>query len=310
MPVRAKTHAARSGSSAGPACATVKIAGMTRVPAPALVLAAAVSVQVGAAFAKGLFDQVGPPGVVLLRLVFGGVVVLALTRPAVRGRPRRDLAPVVGLGVVLACMNTTFYEALDRLPLGIAVTVEFLGPLAVAVVSSRRRLDLLWIALAGGGIALLAHPGGTLDRVGLILAAAAAVCWGLYIVLGVRVGRRWPGASGLAVSMAIGAVLSAPLGIASGGSGLLDPYVLGGGLLVGLLCSALPWSLEIEAMRRLPTHVFGVLMSVEPAIAALSGLVVLGERLQTRLVASVALVCAASLGAALGARDPVVPVDA
>jgi inner membrane transporter RhtA len=280
------------------------------VPAPALVLAAALSVQIGAAFAKGLFDEVGPPGVVLLRLVFGGAAVLALTRPRIGGRSRRDLWPVVGLGVVLACMNTTFYEALARLPLGIAVTVEFLGPLAVAVVASRKPLDLVWVGLAAAGIALLADPNGSLDTVGLLLAGTAACFWGLYILLGVRVGRAWPGAGGLALSMAIGAVLIAPLGIASGGVGLVHPFVLGGGLLVGLMCSALPWSLEIEAMRRLPTHVFGVLMSVEPAVAALSGLVVLNERLQLRLVGSVVLVSLASVGAAFGARDPVVPVDA
>jgi inner membrane transporter RhtA len=281
-----------------------------RVPAPALVLAAAFSGQIGAAFAKGLFDRVGPPGVVLLRLVLGGAAVLALTRPQLGGRSRRDLAPVVGLGIVLACMNTTFYEALDRLPLGIAVTVEFLGPLAVAVFSSRRPLDLVWVGFAAAGIALLADPSGTLDRTGLLLAAAAACFWGLYILLGVRVGRAWPGAGGLALSMAIGALLIAPLGIASGGAGLGDPYVLAVGLLVGLMCSAVPWSLEIEAMRRLPTHVFGVLMSVEPAIAALAGLVVLDERLRARLVVSVALVCLASVGAALGSRSPVVPIDA
>jgi inner membrane transporter RhtA len=281
------------------------------IPAPALVLAAALSGQVGAAFAKGLFDRAGPPGVVLLRLAFGGAAVLALTRPRLAGRSRRDFAPVVGLGIVLACMNTTFYEALDRLPLGIAVTVEFLGPLAVAVFSSGRPLDLVWVGFAAAGIALLADPNGALDRTGLLLAAAAACFWGLYILLGVRVGRAWPGAGGLALSMAIGAVLIAPLGIASGGTGLLDPYVLAGGLVVGLMCSALPWSLEIEAMRRLPTHVFGVLMSVEPAVAALAGLVVLDERLRARLVVSVALVCVASLGAALGTtHHPVVPVDA
>jgi inner membrane transporter RhtA len=281
-----------------------------RFPAPALVLAAAVSVQVGAAFAKSLFDEVGPPAVVLMRLAFGSVAVWAIFRPRFRGRGRRELGLVLALGVVLACMNNAFYESLDRIPLGVAVTVEFLGPLVVAVVSSRRRLDLVWIALAGGGIALLADPGGHLSTTGVVLAAVAAVFWRVYILLGVRVGRAWPGASGLAVAMVVGAVLSVPSGLASGGSDLLDLGVLGSGLVVALACSAVPWSMEIEAMRRLPTHVFGVLMSVEPAVAALAGLVVLGERLSGRVVASVALVCVASFGAALNARDPEVPVDA
>jgi inner membrane transporter RhtA len=267
-------------------------------------------VQVGAAFAKSLFDQVGPPAVVLMRLAFGAVAVWLLYRPRFRGRSTAEIRLVLALGVVLACMNNSFYEALDRIPLGVAVTIEFLGPLVVAVISSHRAVDLVWIALAGGGIALLADPGGHLDPTGVVLAAVAAVFWGVYIVLGVRVGRVWPGASGLAVAMVVGAVLSVPSGIASGRGDLLHPAVLGAGIVVALACSAVPWSMEIEAMRRLPTHVFGVMMSLEPAVAALSGLVVLGERLSGRLVVSIALVCVASFGAALGARDPQVPVDA
>jgi inner membrane transporter RhtA len=279
------------------------------VPAPLLVLAAAASVQVGAAFAKSLFDEVGPPGVVFLRLVFGAAALWLLRRPHVRGRSRRDLRLVVALGVVLAAMNTAFYESLDRLPLGIAVTVEFLGPLAVAVASSRRPLDLLWVGLAAAGIVLLADPSGDLDPLGLALAAFAGVCWGVYIVVGVRVGRAWVGSSGLAVSMVLGAALTAPWGIASGGAALLRPVVLAGGAAVGVLSSALPWSLEIEAMRRLPTHVLGVLMSCAPGIAAVTGLVVLGERIGVRAAASVGLVVVASVGAALGARDPELPPD-
>jgi inner membrane transporter RhtA len=277
---------------------------------PTLVFGAAVSVQVGAAFAKSLFDEVGPPAVVLMRLAFGAVAVWLLYRPRFRGRTAGEMRLVLGLGVVLACMNNTFYEALDRIPLGVAVTIEFLGPLVVAVISSHRRLDLVWIALAGGGIALLADPNGHLDVTGVVLAAVAAVFWGVYIVLGVRMGRVWPGASGLGVAMVVGAALSIPSGIASGRGDLLHPGVLGAGIVVALACSAVPWSMEIEAMRRLPTHVFGVMMSLEPAVAALSGLVVLGERLSGRVVVSIATVCVASVGAALGARDPAVPVDA
>jgi inner membrane transporter RhtA len=284
--------------------------GPMRASGPLLVVGAAVSVQVGAAFAKELFDEVGPPAVVLMRLVFGSIAVWAIFRPRFRGRTRHELGLVVALGVVLACMNNSFYEALDRIPLGVAVTIEFLGPLVVAVISSRRRLDFVWIGLAAGGIALLGAPGGHLSPLGVGLAAVAAVFWGIYILLGVRVGKLWSGASGLAVGMVVGAVLSIPAGVTSGRGDLLHPGVLASGLVVALACSAVPWSLEIEAMRRLPTHVFGVLMSLEPAVAALSGLVVLGERLSARVAVSIGLVVAASAGAALGARDPELPVDA
>jgi inner membrane transporter RhtA len=275
-----------------------------------LVLGSAISLQVGAAFSKSLFDQTSPASVVLMRLVFGGTAVWLIFRPRLRGRGAREWLPVIGLGVVLACMNNAFYAAIDRVPLGIGVTVEFIGPLTVAVIATRRRLDLIWVLLAAAGIALLADPGGQISALGIGLAALAGVFWGIYIVLGIRVGRVWPGASGLAVAMAIGAALSLPSGLVTGGRHLLDPGVLAAGLGVGLACSALPWSLEIEALRRLPAHVFGVLMSLEPAVAAISGLLVLGERLSARVAASIALVVVASAGAALGARDPELPVDA
>jgi inner membrane transporter RhtA len=280
------------------------------VPPVAMVLAAAVSVQFGAALGATLFDELGPGGASLLRQAFAAAILLALWRPRVRSYRWPELRLALAFGVALGLMNLFFYEALDRIPLGVAVTIEFLGPLVVAVISSHRRLDLVWIALAGGGIALLADPNGHLDVTGVVLAAVAAVFWGVYIVLGVRMGRVWPGASGLGVAMVVGAALSIPSGIASGRGDLLHPGVLGAGIVVALACSAVPWSMEIEAMRRLPTHVFGVMMSLEPAVAALSGLVVLGERLSGRVVVSIAIVCVASVGAALGARDPEVPVDA
>ena len=160
-----------------------------RASGPLLVVGAAVSVQVGAAFAKQLFDDVGPPAVVLMRLAFGSIAVWAIFRPRFRDRTRREIGLAVALGVVLACMNNSFYEALDRIPLGVAVTIEFLGPLVVAVISTHRRLDFVWIALAAGGIALLGAPGGHLSTTGVALAAVAAVFWGIYILLGVRVGK-------------------------------------------------------------------------------------------------------------------------
>jgi inner membrane transporter RhtA len=282
------------------------------VPAPTLVLGAAVSVQGGAALAKSLFGAVGPPGVVLLRLLFGGVAVWTIGRARVRGRSRAELAWAVALGVALAAMNLSFYESLQRLPLGIAVTVEFVGPLALAIAGSRRAVDVLWVALAGGGIALLAEARGTVHPLGIVFAAIAGGFWAIYIVVGTRAGRAWRGTGALSPALAVGTLLAAPWGAVSGGGDLLDPKLLAEGAGVGLLSSAVPYSLELEAMRRLPTHVFGVLMSLEPAVAALAGFVFLGERLHTRALVAIALVVVASAGAARGvrARETPPPPDA
>jgi inner membrane transporter RhtA len=274
-----------------------------------LVVAAAVSVQGGATIAKSLFPVLGPPAVVFLRLLFGSVALWLVARPRLRGRRRRELAPVFLLGVTLAAMNDSFYEGIERVPLGVGVTVEFVGPLTLAVISSRRRLDLVWIALAALGIVLLSGGGGRLDPLGIGLSALAGVFWATYIVLGTRVGKIWDGASGLTVAMAIGAVAAAPWGIVSGGGGFGSLGNLAQGLAVGVLCSALPWSLEIEAMRRLPTHVFGVLMSGEPAVAAIAGWLALGERLHAKEIVAIGLVVCASAGAARDARDPEIPIE-
>jgi inner membrane transporter RhtA len=275
-----------------------------------LVLAAACSVQGGAAVAKSLFATLGPPGVVFLRLLFGSIALWTIARPDLRGRARRDLLLVVALGVVLVSMNLTFWESLERLPLGVAVTVEFLGPLGVAVIGSRRPLDLVWVAAAAAGVALLADSGGqTVSTVGLLLAAIAGFFWALYILLGVRVGQAFAGATGLAPAMALGAVLVAPWGIISAGHHLRDPQLLGAGVGVGLLSSALPWSLEIEAMRRLPSNVFGIVLSLEPAVAALAGLVFLHEHLRPRAWLAIVLVVTASAGAASGRRRSPTPRD-
>ena len=273
---------------------------MERLKAIALVIAAAVSVQGGAAVAKSLFPAFGPPGVVFMRLLFGSVALWAIARPQLRSRPWRELRLVLALGVVLVSMNVAFYESLDRLPLGVAVTVEFLGPLAVAVLASRSRLDLVWVALAGIGVALLADSSGkAIEPFGLALAALAGLFWALYITLGVPIGRLFPGATGLAPAMAVGAVLIAPWGIVSGWGHFRDPSLVGAAVGVGLLSSALPWSLELEALRRLPTNVFGVAMALEPAIAALTGVVFLQEHLGPRSWIAIAFVVAASAGAAL-----------
>jgi len=271
-----------------------------------MVFGAACSVQGGAAVAKSLFPELGPPGVVFLRLLFGSAALWAISRPQLRGRPRADLRLIVALGVVLVSMNITFYEALARVPLGIAVTVEFVGPLAVAVLGSRKVVDLLWVVLAGSGVGLLANGGGTPVRpLGILLAAAAGFFWALYIV---RVGRTFSGASGLAPAMALGAVLMAPWGILAAGHHLRDPQLVGAAVGVGLLSSALPWSLELEALRRLPPHVFSIVLSLEPALAALAGFVFLHEHLHARAWVAIALVILASVGAA-GRRAPPVPPD-
>jgi inner membrane transporter RhtA len=284
-----------------------------RFKAILLVLAAATSVQGGASVAKSLFPSFGPPGVVWLRLLFGSVALWVVARPQLRSRPWRELRLVVALGVVLVSMNVTFYESIDRLPLGIAVTVEFLGPLAVAVLTSRRRLDFLWVACAGAGVALLAEGGGTgaISLLGLGLAALAGVFWALYITLSVPIGRIFPGAGGLAPAMLLGAVLITPWGIVSAGHHLRDPQLVGAAVGVGLLSSALPWSLELEALRRLPTNVFGVVLALEPAVAALAGVLFLHEHLALRAWGAIALVVVASAGAAFEVRrETAEPPDA
>jgi inner membrane transporter RhtA len=262
-------------------------------------------VQAGASVAKSLFATLGPPGVVWLRLLFGSIALWVAARPQLRNRPWRELRLIVALGIVLVTMNVCFYESIDRIPLGIAVTVEFLGPLAVATIGSRRKLDLLWVALAGIGVALLAEgASGDVHTLGLVLAAFAGLCWAFYITLSVPVGRLFPGATGLAPAMLLGALLIAPWGIASAGSGLRDPQLLGAAAGVGLLSSALPWSLELEALRRLPTNVFGVVLALEPVIAALMGSLFLHQHLSVRSWVAIGLVVTASAGAALEITRP------
>jgi inner membrane transporter RhtA len=281
-----------------------------RASAVGLVLGATCSVQGGAAVAKSLFSTLGPPGVVFLRLLFGSLALWAIARPQIRGRSRADLKLVAALGVVLVSMNISFYESLDRAPLGVVVTVEFLGPLAVAVLGSRRPLDLLWVGLAGVGVALLANGGGNaVHPAGILLAAVAGFFWALYILLSVRVGRTWPGASGLAVAMVLGGLLAMPWGLISAHGYLDDPQLMGAAVGVGLLSSALPWSMELEALRRLPSHVFSVVLSVEPAVAALVGFVFLHEHLGVRAWFAIGLVVLASAGS-VGRRGATVPIDA
>jgi inner membrane transporter RhtA len=260
-----------------------------------LVLAAASSLQVGAAFAVTLFDDLGPAGAAFLRLAFAAVVLWAIWRPRLVG----DLRLAAAFGAALGLMNWSIYEAMDRIPLGVAVTIEFAGPLLVAVIGSRRPLDGLWIVLAAAGILLLADSGsGSTNALGVVFALSAAVCWMGYIYLSKRTGAAFPGGSGLALAMAVGALIVLPAGVVQAGGSLGEPDLLGSALVVALASSVLPYSLELEALRRLPEAVFGVLMSLEPAVAALAGFVVLDQELGARELAAIAMVVVASAGAA------------
>ena len=288
-----------------------RAAELDRIPAPWLVVAGVTSVQLGAAIAKSLFDELTPTGLVMLRLVFGALILGLLFRPRVRNRSSRELQLALAFGLTLVTMNFCFYQAIDRIPLGIAVTLEFVGPLGIALLGSRRASDLLWVLLAAAGILLLAPGIGDtgLDPVGVAYALGAGALWAAYITLSIHVGRAYSGPTGLVLAMAVGAVVALPFGIASAGSALLEPELLAAGLAVAVLSAALPWSLELEALRRMPAHVFGVLMSLEPAIGALVGFVVLDERLGARVVVAIALVVVASAGAARGARTAPAPPD-
>ena len=247
----------------------------------ALVVVAVSTLQVGAAFAVTLFDEVGPAGAALLRLGIAALVLLAVWRPSLAGHSRSDVLTAVAFGLALGTMNWAIYSAMDRIPIGVAVTIEFAGPLGLAVALSRRPRDLVWVALAAAGILLLTNPFGAsdLDGAGIALALLAAAAWAVYIPLSARTGTLFPGGRGLAIAMLVGALLVAPAGIAQGGAELLAPALLAQGAIVALASSVIPYSLEMESLRRIPARVFGVLMSLEPAVAALAGFVVLGQAL-------------------------------
>jgi inner membrane transporter RhtA len=276
-----------------------------RLPAPALVIASISSVQVGAAWATTIFNAVGASGACLLRLGSAAVVMLVVTRPRLRSLSRRQALTACALGLILAAMNLTFYEAISRIPLGTAVTIEFIGPLLVALLGSRHRRDLLWAALAAAGIVALCNgiASGT-DTAGLILAGVAGLLWAGYILLQAQLGKAFSDSSGLAVAMTIAAIVALPFGLHAGAGNLLVPATLGIGVAVGMLSSAIPYSLELKALRRLSTTTFGVLMSLEPAAAALAGAVVIGQVITARDALGIGLVCAASLGTSLTSNPP------
>jgi inner membrane transporter RhtA len=278
-----------------------------RAPAELLVVGGIASVQVGAAFATKLFDDLGPAGTVLLRVAFAAVVLLAIWRPSPQAYSRDEWRLAVLFGLSLGFMNLSFYEALDHIHLGIAVTIEFVGPLAIVLTGMRRRLDLVWAVLAAAGVALLGGVSGA-NVTGVLFALLAGVLWASYILINARVGKAFSGGGGLAVAMGIAVLPLIPFGVADAGSHLLRPHLLLVAFGVAMLSSVVPYSLELEALRRLRPSVFGVLMSLEPGVAALAGFVVIGQDLSVLDVVAIGFVVAASVGATRGARTPT-PVD-
>lgn len=278
---------------------------LNALPPEMLIIAAAVSVQCGAGLATSLLREFGPLPIVTMRIVFGTILLLIFRPARIHGATRSALLSCVALGVILAVMNSTFYLALTRIPLGVAVTIEFCGPLTVAVLGSRRWLDLVWVVLAAAGIYALA--GGRLvadDAIGIVAVFIAGFCWALYILVGRRMSQYWPDGRGLSVAMVVASLLVMPvtLGFSDARPVLAAPLAIAGGMVVAVFSSAIPYTLEIAALRRLPAATFGVLMSLEPAIAALVGFILLGQVLHTPDLLAIAMVAVASAGASLSAR--------
>jgi inner membrane transporter RhtA len=305
---------------------------MPAVPPSALVVTGILSAQLGAGLAGRMFSQVGPAVMAALRLWTSAALIAAFSarglarsvRDLVRERAWQDSAVVVAFGVTLGVMNFSIYQSFARIPLGIAVTIEFLGPLAVAVASSRRLIDLLWVALAGAGVALLSNSWSSLSVhhgapqaagvavSGVAFALVAATGWAAYILLSASTGRRFRGSSGLVIAMLVAAIVVTPAaaaGRSAGPGSAAQPGVIGVGIAVGLLSSVIPYRLELEALRRIPARIFGIWMSLEPAVAALAGLVLLGEALAPREWAAIGCVILACAGAARGARAEPRPAD-
>jgi inner membrane transporter RhtA len=266
-------------------------------PAPVLVVCSVCITQIGSALAKTLFASLGTRGAVLVRVSFAAIMLLAMHRPSIRRTSRKALGLAVMFGVVLGLMNWSFYAALARVPLGVAVTVEFTGPLGVALLQSRRPRDILWVVLAAAGIVLLTPLGsGGPDPIGVGLALVAGFCWAMYILLGARVGQAFSGGTGLSLAMVVAAIILVPGGAVDAAPIFVSPILLVTGVAVAAFSSAFPYTLEMEALRRMPSRVFGVLMSLEPAVAAVAGFIILGERLGLRALGAMLLISIASVG--------------
>jgi inner membrane transporter RhtA len=274
----------------------------------ALLLVSMLSIQAGASLAKTLFPHIGATGATALRLGFGTALLWIAFRPWKMDWRALPWKMLIGYGLSLGVMNSLFYIALQTVPLGLAVALEFTGPLTLALLGSRRWLDLLWALLAIGGLALLVPwPGAdaALDPLGMACALGAGACWALYIVFGQKAGAEH-GAQTVALGSTIACVVAVPWGVAHAGAALLSPALLPAALGVAVLSMALPYSLEMMALTRLPTRTFGMLMSLEPAVAALCGQALLHERLDALQWLAIAAVIVASAGATLGSRAPAV----
>lgn len=274
-----------------------------------LLLVAMLSMQAGAAFAKGLFPKVGPQGATALRLGFSAVILVVARRPWRTLRPLRFTPPLIAYGLCLGAMNTLFYMALRTTPLGVAIALEFIGPLTLALLASRRWLDLLWITLAAAGLLLLLPIWSALpaiDSMGAMLALGSGAFWAMYIIFGRKVGQAH-GPAATALGMVIAAVVFVPIGVAAAGSAVFDLAILPSGVALAVLSSALPYSLEMIALTRIPPQAFGALMSIEPAVGALAGLVVLDERPSPIQWVGIGCVMLASLGAIVSVKTHSLP---
>jgi inner membrane transporter RhtA len=286
-----------------PKAATQVTRVLDRMPAPALALGGVASLQCGAAVATRLFPAVGVAGVVALRLTFGAIVLCVWWRPRLHG-DRRTWGLTLVVGSLLAAHHLSYYQAIDRIPLGVATTIEFLGPLAIALAGARHRRHVAWALLAALGVIAVARPGGHLDWPGVLYAGAAGTCWAGYITVSATLTRRVGDSRNLAPAMAWGALICLPYGIIQAGPALLRPRNLLLGLVVSLLSSVLSYSLQMDALRRMPRRLFSILASLEPAIGALIGLAALGQRLTALQGLGMAAVVFASIGAASTAKPP------
>ncbi len=273
------------------------------MPPPGLLLVSIVSIQLGAAVAVNLFPALGPVATTFLRLAFAAALLIAATRRTIGPSARHQAGPLLLYGAILGVMNLSFYGAIARIPLGIAVAVEFMGPLGLAAAMSRRPRDFAWIGLAVLGIVLLTPQIGTaLDPLGVALAGFTGLCWAAFTVMSQRIGRALPGNSGLAIGMAVAAVIVLPVELVVGGLGALDLGLLGAALAVAVLSTALPLSLEFEALKRMTARTYGILVTLEPAVATIVGALLLGQAMGLQSLLAIACVTVAALGVTINDR--------
>lgn len=276
------------------------------IPAVPAVLLSIISVQGGAAIAKGIFPVLGAASTSALRIVFSAIILLVFNRPNLKSLSNTQWKAVAGYGLTLGAMNLVFYMAIARIPLALGVALEFIGPLVLAMTGSKRVIDFLWVILAAAGIALIAPwSNNGLDVIGVLLALLAGALWAGYIVLGGRISKIMDGGKAVSIGMIFASVVVLPVAIGNGLLTHFKPGMLLSGFLLALLSSAIPFTLEMSALRRIPAKTFSILMSLEPAVAALSGLVFLHEYLSLNEWIAVALIIIASAGATMKSKNPV-----